>query len=87
MKDVTEDGCGMDYEVIAICEMEVAAPLTPDGFTGCGEPATYRVWWGNDKDKMPVCQEHFEYIRECDSCISCTSTETGTTETGGDDGG
>ena len=61
-----EDGPEMDYAVIAECEYEVEDRRVPDGVGGCREPATHYVWWLDYKDKVPVCQEHFEFMKKCE---------------------
>ena len=57
-----------DYEILHRCQYEI-------GGGDCGEPATYKVWWGED-ETMLVCQEHFNFIKgkeaeEKTECMKC----------------
>lgn len=50
---------GFDYEVEHTCRYDVSDTNEP---CDCGEPAPYKVWWGNSPDVMWLCSEHFNRI-------------------------
>jgi len=55
---------GFNWEVPARCEYGIPSPYEPHDVSACGEPATHRVWWADDKsDAMALCAEHFEKVR------------------------
>ncbi len=50
-----------DYEILHRCQFE-CLDFHNNPFA-CGEPATHKVWWADDKnDAMLVCPEHFHMI-------------------------
>ena len=58
-----------DWEVISECTYPVpTAGLSAEVETDCGEPALYKMLWGNHGNEvvqsMNVCQEHFELVKE-----------------------
>ena len=58
-----------DYEILAPCEYEVPVKGCNET-TGCGEPACYKVWWGNyGPDAISVCQEHLDLIKKAEGML------------------
>ena len=53
-----------DYESLGSCEYEVLD--NHNNSFGCGQPASYKVWWDDINKGIIVCKEHFEYIKKCE---------------------
>jgi len=60
-----------DFEPLAKCQYGV--PFNgPEGWSDCGDPACYRVWWNDyNNDFMFVCKEHFDTILKSEEEIEC----------------
>jgi len=59
----------LEYEYLKACEYGVYSKYDPyNNYTSeCGKPAVAVVWWkGKDKDALYLCEEHFEYVLECE---------------------
>lgn len=60
----------IDYEVLHTCQFPVECVSCAETETDCGAPAMYRVYWtledGIEDGEMLVCQEHFDFIMECE---------------------
>ena len=56
----------MDYKVLESCQFPI--PIGSNDCDGCGEPASYVVWWADDgKDPLYVCPEHLAFIKTCEN--------------------